>query len=285
MRFMPRRINIFSRIKESKFTIKIYEIYDNTIRPLSEDDLISKAKSLLKSRGISQVAVIHKNHKLMGTVKRHKLLKHNTSIFSFVKDIADEANIFACINSDITDTTIKMLENKEDCIPVIKEEVNMIYEGIVGLENVMDALTKINTELLNHNVEAIMKKNKSFCYPDDTISRAWEKMNEENTTGLFVINNKRKVIGVITHHDMLQSRTPGIDVAIENHKDTNYITVSRLMNKHVIAIRPTCTIIEAAKTMLKYKIGRLPIIKPDNGEYIGSVTKEDIVKYLIPSLL
>jgi len=283
MRFMSRRLSLFKKPKEIRYNIRVSEIFDDTIRPAFQDDLISKVKSVFRSRGICQVAVVHKNYKLIGTVKRSRLLK--SSSFSFVKDILDEIGIFTCESSEVNEVILEMLKYKEDCIPVVNEKDSLNYKGILSLENIMDALTKVNTELLNTKIEEIMKKGKSFCYLDDTIFKAWEKMNEEGSTGLFILDNENKVVGVITHHDILVAKAPGIDVAIENHKDTNHITVNKIMNKNVIRVKPTCTLIEAAKTMLKYRIGRLPVVNPESNEYLGSVTKEDIVKHLIQSIL
>jgi|BEDMetMinimDraft_2_1075160.scaffolds.fasta_scaffold03135_1 CBS domain-containing membrane protein len=281
---MQRRLSFFKKAITSSYVIRVNEILDDTIRPVLPDDLIIKVKSIFRSRGICQIPVTNEGSKLVGTVKRYKFLKSSSKTSAMlVQDVLEEVLLYTCIKTEIKEITEEMLQRREDCIPVIEDEQNKRYSGILSLENVMDALTKINTELLNSKVIDVVKKNKGFCYSDDTLFKVWEKMKEENTNGLFVLDKDKKVVGVITHYDVLIAKIPGLNIALENHKESNYITVNKIMNKNVIKIRPNCTIIEAAKTMLKYKISRLPIVGSNN-EYLGSITKDDIVKYLLPSI-
>eukprot|EP00191_Tetraselmis_sp_GSL018_P004534 CAMPEP_0177596418 /NCGR_PEP_ID=MMETSP0419_2-20121207/11048_1 /TAXON_ID=582737 /ORGANISM="Tetraselmis sp., Strain GSL018" /LENGTH=140 /DNA_ID=CAMNT_0019088281 /DNA_START=812 /DNA_END=1234 /DNA_ORIENTATION=+ len=88
----------------------------------------------------------------------------------------------------------------------------------------------------------------------------------ENISGLPVINQDGKLVGVVTKKDL------------EKAKDSEG-TVRQIMSTPPVAAKPGYKVSDAAAIMLKYGIHRLPIVDDDK-RVVGIVTRTDISKAL-----
>jgi len=104
-----------------------------------------------------------------------------------------------------------------------------------------------------------------FIGPDATVGEADVVMAEYKISGVPVVNNKQKLIGIITNRDM------------------RFITDMSLKVSDVMTPAPLVTAKEgttlesAAEILQKHKIEKLPIVD-DNDQLIGLITIKDIEK-------
>ncbi|HIP28877.1 MAG TPA: IMP dehydrogenase [Sulfurovum sp.] len=104
-----------------------------------------------------------------------------------------------------------------------------------------------------------------FIGPDTTVGEADVVMAEYKISGVPVVNNKQKLIGIITNRDM------------------RFITDMSLKVSDVMTPAPLVTAKEgttlesAAEILQKHKIEKLPIVD-DNDQLIGLITIKDIEK-------
>jgi len=89
------------------------------------------------------------------------------------------------------------------------------------------------------------------------------KIMSEKRIGSLIILRGDKIIGIITESDVLKN----ISKLDEN--------ISKVMSKNVITVEENENLDDAALTMAKNKIKRLPVLK--KGSLVGIVTATDII--------
>ena len=98
----------------------------------------------------------------------------------------------------------------------------------------------------------------------DTLAQAKAIMDEGHFRRLPVVDNGQ-LVGIITERD------------IREH--TGYFESTRVtaaMRSALITVGPRATVEDAARLMLRHKIGGLPIV--DEGKLVGIVTTSDLLK-------
>lgn len=271
--------------KNCSYVMRVHEICDYTVKALPHDELVIKAKSFLKSRGLKKIAVTEENApRVIGSVNREKIIElpSTQSNTVLLKDLAEELSLTAMLHEEVKYIIKKMLEKEEDCIPVVENDERH-YAGILTLENILDALTKLGSENLNKPVDEVMNKNPQYARPNETICSAWKKMKSKKQTGLIVISEEKKIAGVITHHDLLASKVTWLSLALRDESGVHALYVADIMNKHVHKIKRNVTVLEASKQLLKYKIARLPVVD-ENDNFIGVIDRWILVKLLADTL-
>ena len=100
-----------------------------------------------------------------------------------------------------------------------------------------------------------------------TMEKAREILRENEYIGVPVINENEKIVGIISRRDF------------KKVKKTNQIKspVKAFMTRDIISIPKDKSIMNVAKLMIKYDIGRIPVI--ENEKIIGIVARSDIMLY------
>ncbi len=107
--------------------------------------------------------------------------------------------------------------------------------------------------------------------PSSTIKELADQMNKHGRGAVVIVDSKNVPIGMITERDIVRR-------VVSEGKDPNKVIASDVMSKPVITADPEISIYNAALTMTKYKIRRLPIVR-DTVLY-GIVTASDLAKRL-----
>lgn len=110
----------------------------------------------------------------------------------------------------------------------------------------------------------IMTKHPETIHPDDTLAKAREMMEAGGFRRLPVVKGDA-VVGMLTERD-----TRSHFGYLESTK------VNAAMSSPVISVGPHSTVQEAARLMLRHKIGGLPVLV--NGNLAGMVTTIDMLR-------
>jgi acetoin utilization protein AcuB len=88
----------------------------------------------------------------------------------------------------------------------------------------------------------------------------------------------RQVVGIVTDRDIRQaSASPATLLSVQElHYLLHKMPVADIMTKPVITIGPDDTVEEAARLLLKHRIGGLPVVR--DGELVGIITETDILE-------
>jgi len=150
-------------------------------------------------------------------------------------------------------------------------------------------------------IKDLMTKKVVTVKPIDTITSVVKLFVKHNVSGVPVVDNKKKVLGIVTEEDVIKAidvyfprmhvdteSSFGLILAVlkgkgdieEISKNINVmnIRVKDFMNHPVITLRPEEDVIKAAGIMCKYKINRIPIVK--NNKLVGILARSDIIKAL-----
>ena len=107
--------------------------------------------------------------------------------------------------------SIIMKEKKIRCLPVVNKKGDLV--GIVSDRDLKDAapskattldVYELNYLLSSIKIKDLMTKNMVYVRPDETIEFAAILMLENKISSLPVINNKQKLVGIITQTDIFK---------------------------------------------------------------------------------
>jgi CBS-domain-containing membrane protein len=139
-------------------------------------------------------------------------------------------------------------------------------------------------------VKEIMSKNLTSISPDANAKEALDLLLKMQISGLPVIDEKNKLVGMFTEKEVLAAILPsyigkvGRFVYEENPKsikkkfqDLANLTVAQLMRKDVITIDEETSLCEVARLMLTQRVRRIPVLDKEK-KVVGIVAREDIVK-------
>jgi len=136
----------------------------------------------------------------------------------------------------------------------------------------------------------IMTKNVTSLSADTNAQEALNLLQKMQISGLPVIDDKNKLLGMFTEKEILRNILPsyienvGRFVYEENPKsikkkfeDLVNFTVSQLMRKDVITVDENASLCEVARLMLVQKVRRIPVLDKEK-RVVGIVAREDIIK-------
>lgn len=142
-------------------------------------------------------------------------------------------------------------------------------------------------------VNEIMAKNITSLSSDTNAREALNLLMEKKISGLPVIDEKNKLVGMFTEKEVLAAVLPsylekvGRFIYQENPKAVRHkivalqaMKVKDIMRKEVVTVDEETTLCEVARIMLTQKARRLPVLDKAK-EVVGIVSRGDVVKALM----
>jgi CBS domain-containing protein len=140
----------------------------------------------------------------------------------------------------------------------------------------------------------VMSRDPIVVQPETSLKEAIQILAERRISGLPVVDNTGKLVGVISETDLMWQETgvtpPAyimfLDSVIYLQNPATYErdlhkalgqTVGEVMSKNPITISPDKLLPEAARILNDRKIHRLPVLD-SNGQVIGILTRGDIIR-------
>ncbi len=132
-------------------------------------------------------------------------------------------------------------------------------------------------------IRDMMTKNPMTIDSQTLVLDAQKIMRENNIRRLPVVE-KGKLVGIITHHDLLEA-APSPATSLSVH-ELNYLLskmkVKEIMKKNPVTLTPDTPFEEALRIGQEKKIGSFPVV--ENGKLVGIATESDIVRFLTRAL-
>jgi len=148
---------------------------------------------------------------------------------------------------------------------------------------------------MNKTVGEVMSPNPITVKPETPLQDAIKLLAENRISGLPVVDDSRKLIGVLSESDLMWQES-GIEappyimlldsiIYLQNparhekeiHKALGQ-TVGEVMSDSPIFLKATQSLREAAHIMNDKKIRLLPVIDPDTHQVVGILTQGDIIR-------
>jgi acetoin utilization protein AcuB len=120
--------------------------------------------------------------------------------------------------------------------------------------------------------------------PKTTLVEARDLLEEKQIDHLLVVNDKKKLVGIISDRDLKQNwASPA--TSLSTH-ELNYllqkVLVSMIMIKTVVTVPTSTTIERAALVMQQHRISALPVM--EEGELVGIITSSDVMAVLLQAI-
>ena len=122
-----------------------------------------------------------------------------------------------------------------------------------------------------------LKQQPLTCLPTTSVFEAVLKMSEKNYGAVIVINEEKKVIGIVTERDVMNK-------VVANELDVHATVLSDIMTENPRVARETDDLIDWLRIMSNERFRRLPVID-DNGQIKAVFTQGDFVSYTWPDLM
>lgn len=259
---------------------KVFTIIDKT-RPIAySDDSIATLRKIIRTTGARALPILDRNSgEFLGIINRSDVLivsstKTNATSSSIVKEPLIEINE----NNTVFEALNLMFKYDLWEVPILDEKK---YMGLLSISDIVRLLfNKAKDYLKNLSVENYMTKDPITVNIDDPISKIWKKMMEYKYAGFPVINDKEKLVGIITQFDLIKKGYTRIHLESESGI-TNPTKVKDAMTYTVIYGYPWSSLYEIAIPIVKKDYGRIPIVSSENDKkVVGIIDREDIAKVI-----
>mmetsp|Transcript_9211 Transcript_9211/g.19708 ORF Transcript_9211/g.19708 Transcript_9211/m.19708 type:complete len:206 (+) Transcript_9211:96-713(+) len=142
--------------------------------------------------------------------------------------------------------------------------------------------------------DVMTKRDLITCKPEDTVDQALEMLVNYKVTGLPVVDDSNKVVGVVSDFDLLALDTlgrtnnsdlfPVAEQTWQAFKNVQSVLakgtgkrVKDVMTANPVVVTPNTNLNDATSILLTKKIRRLPVVDKE-GHLIGLVSRRDVVK-------
>lgn len=151
---------------------------------------------------------------------------------------------------------------------------------------------------MTKTVADIMTRDPVTVKPETALKDAIKILVNHNISGLPVVDNQDKLVGVVSESDILWQET-GVETPLyitlldsiiylqnparherEVHKALGQ-TVGEVMSDRPITITAQKSVKTAAQLMHDRRVRRLPVVNEESGKLIGVITRSDIVRSMI----
>ena len=110
------------------------------------------------------------------------------------------------------------------------------------------------------------------------IVEAYHLMKEHHIRRLPVVDD-HELVGIVTLSDVRGAAPLGMPDMLEINYVLAQIKVERVMTRKVITVDADAPITEAARLLLEYKFGGLPVVQ--EGQLVGIISEADIFRMVI----
>lgn len=146
-------------------------------------------------------------------------------------------------------------------------------------------------------VEDIMTKKIIYLGPDDSVEKATQLFEEHNYDGFPVINEDKKLIGIVTAYDMVSHiyathLHPLVNILEdiyknkadekslkEQFKKAKGVKIKDMMNEDPLVVGPDVRVEDLAKEFTEHhRVNPIPVIDSEK-KLLGIVSRLDIIKF------
>ena len=136
-------------------------------------------------------------------------------------------------------------------------------------------------------VKEIMQSPAFTIRPDATLRQAAELMLEHNINGLPVVDDARRVVGIIGLKDILRAPMPSlmqaqvsrIDSLETKAKALDKTTIERVMARTVFTVKEDDPLMVAVAIMVNQGLHPVPVLR--GGQLVGVVSRADAVRAIL----
>ncbi|MCE4602855.1 MAG: CBS domain-containing protein [Desulfurococcales archaeon] len=247
-------------------------------RPLSVPPSSSAAtvRRIMRETGARVVLVAHEAMLDGWIPRRLALLVTSRKTTATARDIMEDPPVIVSPSESVASALESMLRVDEWYAPVVG---NGMIAGLLGLEHVIAEHLRLNPgHLASIRLDEVMSRDPLTASPDDFIASIWRIMVERKYAGLPVVDDRGRLVGIITQYDLLRKGYARVELTSEagQHRGPR---VREAMTYTVHYLYPWSSLEEAARLVAERGYGRIPVVEDEaSRRLVGIVDREDIVR-------
>jgi acetoin utilization protein AcuB len=132
-----------------------------------------------------------------------------------------------------------------------------------------------------HGILGVMTRDVVCVEMDFTLGKAIELCSEKRIRHLPVLDEHKRLVGIVTDRDLRYRLSPRLGTLSENNSDRESLNrpVHQIMVRQVVCTTADTALPEAAQLMLTSRVGCLPIVDRER-RVIGIITTTDLLRYI-----
>lgn len=133
------------------------------------------------------------------------------------------------------------------------------------------------------DVSAIMTTRVVSVEMDDRLDVVKQIFDTLKFHHLLVIDDRKRLKGVVSDRDLLKALSPYVGSATENARDIATLNkrVHQIMSRNLITLPPSAAVTEAVKQFLDHRVSCIPIVD-DDLKPVGILSWRDVLRTLLP---
>ncbi len=166
----------------------------------------------------------------------------------------------------------------------LKEAVHYIeIQGVEMKDVAKNSEVEGNPVSVAIKVQDIMTTDLFTLYESDNLQMLDEMMKWRAIRHIPVIDDTRRIVGIMTHRDLLKVSASVYDLKKKQSDENNYknLNIGDVMARNLVTITPEIELKRAAKIMFENKLGCLPVVDGENKVLVGIITEADFVKFFV----
>jgi acetoin utilization protein AcuB len=135
--------------------------------------------------------------------------------------------------------------------------------------------------LQTQRLDAVMTRDVVSIDMDLTLGQAMELCSEKRIRHLLVVDEEKRLVGVVTDRDLRYYISPRIGTLSENSADRSTLSrhIHQIMVRQVVSATGDIALSEAAQLMLTNGVGCLPVVDADR-RVLGIITTVDFLRFI-----
>ena len=240
---------------------------------VEERSFVTKARQLIRDNHLRGLPVVDDEGNVVGAVTSQEMLKitstrSDVTVAGFTQEIPQTTE-----DMELKEAARLLLTGKYAILPVIQSGE---YRRLIGVVSPVDIFKNINPdEIPDRRVGDVMVASVTTCHPRDLVTKVWDKLTESDFTGLPVVGDNRKPLGMITRFDILKRGGARVGKT-ERVRSKDVIRVEKLMKTPLYSVGSEDTLHNAIEVMSKRGIGRISVV--DDGKLVGIVDRYDMIR-------
>jgi acetoin utilization protein AcuB len=115
----------------------------------------------------------------------------------------------------------------------------------------------------------------------DVVKRIFDSLNFHH---LLVVDDRKKLTGVVSDRDLLKALSPYVGSATENARDVATLNkrVHQIMSRKLHTLQPRAALGEAMQLFLEHRISCIPIVNEEL-KPVGILSWRDVLRALLPA--
>ena len=134
-------------------------------------------------------------------------------------------------------------------------------------------------------VKHIMSTPVISLFAEQTLPLADDIMRFKHLRHLPVIDDNRRLVGLVSHRDILKAQISSLSGLTESERRARQenVRVAQVMTKDVWSAGPEAHASSAGRMLLDHRFGCLPIVDA-SGHLLGIVTERDFLRFAIKAI-